>query len=63
MVERNERPELDVKNHRLENRRLEERRIENRRQMHRRKSSRTMTIVKYLALLLLIAAFIAAFSV
>ena len=68
MVERNERPIFDNKNYRIEerrieHRRMEERRLEARRRIHRRKSSRTVTILKYLALVVLIAAFIAAFSV
>jgi hypothetical protein len=53
MVERNERPVFEGKN----------RRLENRRGADRRKSSRPSSMWKYVAILLLIAAFIAAFSV
>jgi hypothetical protein len=53
MAERNERPVFEGKN----------RRLDNRRGADRRKSSGTSPIWKYVAIILLITAFIAAFSV
>lgn len=53
MAERNERPVFEGKN----------RRVDSRRGVDRRKSSRTITMWKYITVVLLIVAFIAAFSV
>lgn len=53
VAERNERPVFEGKN----------RRVDNRRGTDRRKSGRTGNIWKYIVIVLLIVAFIAAFSV